>query len=95
MLLPYYRLQKTQEDKEFFFSHKGYFNFWGKYLMLNLGYNTFRPIVNRPNTRFHGVATKEQEKNFNSSITEHCREHKPEEMFKDFPELENIRFKYI
>ena len=94
MLLPYYKLQRTQEDKKFFFSHKGYFNFWDEYLILNLGYDIHRAIVNRPKTQFHGFETMEQSIAFTDSIGEHCRERKPEEMFEDFPELENARMRY-
>ena len=95
MILPYYKLQKTKEDKKIFNSHKGYFNLWDEYLILHLGYDIVRIVVNRPKTKFNGHATKEQDENFNSSIAEHFKEHKPEEMFEDFPELENIKMRYI
>lgn len=96
MLQSYYKLQRTQEDREFYHSHIGYFNLWDEYLILYLGFDSARIIVNRPKTQFPKVAvTAEQNEILTTSLIEHCRERKPEEMFKDFPELENIRLKYI
>lgn len=30
----YYKLKKDTKDKEFFYDHSGYFNFWDKVLIL-------------------------------------------------------------
>lgn len=30
----YYKLKKDKKDKEFFYDHSGYFNFWDKLLIL-------------------------------------------------------------
>ena len=36
MILPYYKIEKTEEGKEFFYTHRGYFNFWDEYLIMNI-----------------------------------------------------------
>lgn len=91
-MLPYYVLEKTEECRLFFHSHKGFFNFWNQYLILNAGFDdVFRVIVNRPKRKFHGGTTRKQEKIFKTITGEHLEAHLPEEMFIDFPELEFMR----
>lgn len=34
-MYPYYKLRRTEEDKEFFFNNIGFFNFWDEYLILH------------------------------------------------------------
>ena len=95
-MLPYYVLEKTDECKLFFRSHKGFFNFWNQYLILNAGYDDiFWVLVNRPKTKLHGITTKEQKERFKAITIEHLKAHLPEEMFVDFPELEIMRFSLI
>ena len=95
-MLPYYVLEKTEECKLFFRSHKGFFNFWNQYLILNAGYDDiFWALVNRPKTKFHGIMTKEQKERFKIIMIEHPEAHLPEEMFVDFPELEIMRFSLL
>lgn len=95
-MLPYYVLEKTEECRLFFYSHKGFFNFWDQYLILNAGYDDiFCVIVNRPNSKFHGITTKEQDECFKTITIEHLEAHLPEEMFADFPELENMSEVYF
>lgn len=92
-MLPYYVLEKTDECKLFFRSHKGFFNFWNQYLILNAGYtDVFLVMVNRPKRKFCGDMTREQEGHFKTIMREHLEAHLPEEMFRDFPELEFMSF---
>ena len=39
MILPYYRIKKTEEGKQFFFANRGYFNFGDEYLIMNIDEN--------------------------------------------------------
>ena len=89
MSLPYYKINKTQEDKIFFHSHIGYFNFWDKYLFLNAGFDDICVIlVNRPKTPIAGYkATDEQNESFRRHIDTSYYEREPKQMFEDFPEL--------
>ena len=91
MILPYYKIDRTEEGKQFFFSHYGYFNFWDEYLILNIkeGHNEiFSVLVNRTGRTF---SNPQPTKYYNIIkylyITCSVRQRKPEEMFKDFPEL--------
>ena len=47
MILPYYKIEKTEEGKQFFFANVGYFNFWDEYLIMNVGleYKTYEVLV--------------------------------------------------
>lgn len=97
MILPYYKIEKTEEGKKFFFAHRGYFNFWDEYLIMNIdeGNNkTFFVLVNRTGRKFSKVeSTKEYENATISYIIDSVQERKPEEMFEDFPELQ--RYDYL
>lgn len=95
IMLPYYVLEKTEECRLFFYSHKGFFNFWNQYLILNLGYKVFDVMVNRPHTKFNGSVTIEQKQHFQEVKKEHFEAHLPEKMFADFPELEIMRTVYF
>lgn len=90
-ILPYYKIEKTNEGKEFFFSHIGYFNFWDEYLILHTTESEgkiFKVLVNRGNHKFKGgEMTEEQDKSFKRAVVASVYFQKPEEMFKDFPEL--------
>ena len=94
MILPYYKIEKTEEGKQFFYAHRGYFNFWDEYLIMNIdeGYNKiFFVLVNRTGRKFSYVKEPDDYKAAKVSyITESIQERKPEEMFDDFPELKNI-----
>ena len=49
MILPYYKIEKTEEGRRFFYANRGYFNFWDEYLILNIdeGHNKlFTVMVN-------------------------------------------------
>ena len=88
MILPYYRIERTEEGKQFFFSHKGYFNFWDKYLIMHIkGYSIFSVLVNRPGTEFHGEITEDYRVVRYLYLKQSVSQRKPEEMFEDFPEL--------
>lgn len=96
MILPYYKIDKTEEGKQFFFTHVGYFNFWDEYLIMNvgLGYKTYTCLVNRPNTRFKGEKQAESYKILrNLHVKASAKQRRPEEMFVDFPELK--KFDYL
>lgn len=96
MLLPYYKIEQTEEGKEFFYSHRGYFNFWNEYLIMNIdeGNNkVFSVLVNRPGRKFSGaVLTDEYKDAAMLHIKESVQERKPEEMFEDFSELQDYDF---
>lgn len=46
MILPYYRIKKTEEGKQFFFANRGYFNFGDEYLIMNIDENDKFIIAN-------------------------------------------------
>lgn len=97
MILPYYKIERTEEGKKFFYAHRGYFNFWDEYLIMNIdeGNNkTFFVLVNRTGRKFSKVdLTKEHKDAAISHITDSVQEIKPEEMFDNFPELK--KFDYL
>lgn len=96
MILPYYKIEQTEEGKQFFYTHIGYFNFWDEYLIMNVGleYNTYTLLVNRPKTKFSNPKqTISYKVKRNGYLKESVRKRKPEEMFEDFPELE--KFDYL
>ena len=65
MILPYYRIKKTEEGKQFFFANRGYFNFWDEYLIMNIdeGHNkVFSVLVNRTSRKFSGKETRKYKK---------------------------------
>ena len=96
IVLPYYKIERTEECKQFFYAHRGYFNFWDEYLILNIdeGHNkVFTCMVNRTGRKFGG--TKPSRKYLaakTSYITESVQQRKPEEMFADFPELKKYDY---
>ena len=95
MILPYYKIERTEECKQFFFVNVGYFNFWDKYLIMNIGYNNcYTVLVNRPNRKFkHEFEPTEDYKVVRDlHITSSVHKRKPEEMFIDFPELKKFDF---
>lgn len=96
MILPYYKIEKTEEGRQFFYAHRGYFNFWDEYLIMNIdeGYNkVFSCLVNRTGREFSGVKSADDYKVAAiSHIEESVQLRKPEEMFVDFPELEKYDF---
>lgn len=99
MILPYYKIEKTEEGKQFFYAHRGYFNFWDEYLIMNIdeGNNkVFFALVNRTGRKFSKVEpTKEHKDAAVLYVADSVQLRKPEEMFVDFPELEEIRSKVI
>ena len=89
-MLPYYKIQKTEEDERFYFSHKGFFNFWDKFLICNLNKVNW-VIVNRVGRKFErAMVTEEQRVLFNIVFEQSVHEKIPKEMFIDFPELEYL-----
>lgn len=91
----YYKLKKDTKDKEFFYDHSGYFNFWDEVLILRDKRYTTKDsvglvLVNRTDREFHGCISEEERIIYPLYLNKSIREHKPEEMFKDFPELENF-----
>ena len=97
MILPYYRIEKTEEGKQFFFANRGYFNFWDEYLIMNIGeeYNkTYSVLVNRTGRKFNKAkVTAYHAANVMLNIKNSVCARKPEEMFDDFPELK--KFDYL
>lgn len=49
--MQYYRINKTQEDHDLYFSNNGLFNFWNEYLILHWN-DAHIIIINRPGTKF-------------------------------------------
>lgn len=96
MILPYYKIERTEEGRKFFYAHRGYFNFWDEYLILNIdeGRNKiFTVMVNRTDRKFSGAKpSKKYNAAKTSYITESVQQRKPEEMFDDFPELKKYDY---
>lgn len=93
-MLPYYKIERTNEGKEFFFKNVGYFNFWDEYLVLNVGYkNWYTVLISRTKTDFHITQpTEDYNVVTNLYIEKSIRKKEPKEMFVDFPELNKITF---
>ena len=92
MTMPYYKIEKTREGADFFYTNLGYFNFWDTYLIANTEESNgkvFHVLVNRSGEKFSGKtkANKNQRKCIVNHIANSVCLMKPEEMFKDFPEL--------
>lgn len=98
MILPYYKIERTEEGKRFFYSNFGYFNFWDEYLIMNIKEGrgkVFTVLVNRTGKKFSNPEQTEDCKVIRDiHIKQSVRLKKPKEMFNDFPELNNIRFKW-
>jgi len=95
MVLPYYKIDKTEEGKQFFFNNIGYFNFWDEFLIMHVGleYDTHTVLVNRPNRKFsNSEQTEDYKIKRNLYLKKSIRQRKPEEMFVDFPELKKFDF---
>lgn len=96
MILPYYKIERTEEGKQFFYANRGYFNFWDEYLILNIdeGRNKiFTVMVNRIGRKFSNVKPSWK---YREAKTLHIKvsvqQRKPEEMFDDFPELKKYDY---
>ena len=50
----YYILERTEQDKEFYFAHDGLFNFWNEYIIFHYD-DIHIVLVNRSNREFHGA----------------------------------------
>lgn len=96
MILPYYKIEKTEEGRQFFYANRGYFNFWDEYLILNIdeGRNKiFTVMVNRTGRKFSGAKpSRKYETAKTSYVKASVQERKPEEMFNDFPELKKYDY---
>ena len=97
MILPYYRIEKTEEGKQFFYANRGYFNFWDEYLIMNIGEErnkTYPVLVNRTGRKFSKTKiTAYRAADVMLNIKNSVCARKPEEMFDDFPELK--KFDYL
>ena len=97
MILPYYKIERTEEGKQFFYANRGYFNFWDEYLIMNIGEErnkTYPVLVNRTGRKLGSAKIDTYRAadvmlNIKNSV---CAR-KPEEMFDDFPELK--KFDYL
>ena len=93
MVLPYYKIERTDEGRQFFYSHIGYFNFWNEYLIANTresNREVFWVIVNRTGRTFSGGnSTDKQKLDIKTSLADSLCLRLPKEMFTDFPELED------
>lgn len=95
MILPYYKIERTEEGRQFFYANRGYFNFWDEYLIMNIdeGHNkVFSVLVNRTGRKFSGIKTNDYRLAEISYVKESVQARKPEEMFIDFPELEKYDY---
>lgn len=97
MILPYYRIEKTEDGKQFFFANRGYFNFWDEYLIMNIGEErnkTYPVLVNRTDRKFNKAKVAAYHAaNVMLNIKNSVCARRPEEMFDDFPELK--KFDYL
>lgn len=91
MTLPYYKIEKSEEGRDFFYSHLGYFNFWDEYLIANTEESKgkiFHVLVNRTGRKFSNPITSEKQREcIKNHVADSVYLMKPEEMFEDFPEL--------
>lgn len=92
MILPYYKIEKSEEGRNFFYSHLGYFNFWDEYLIVNTKESkgkVFYVLVNRTGMKFSNPESNERQKEcLINHVADSVCLRKPEEMFEDFPELD-------
>ncbi len=99
MVLPYYKIERTNEGKEFFYSHIGYFNFWDKYLILRteeLKDKGGIMLVNRGNIKLDGFKmTKGQKLSVRKLIFKVVFLRKSGKMFEDFPELKKYNILHV
>ena len=93
-VLPYYKIERTIEGKEFFHSHIGYFNFWDDLLILKTkeSKGLYVVLIDRGNYREKynwgkHRANNKQKSSFCNAIATSVYYKKPEEMYEDFPEL--------
>ena len=72
----------------------GFFNFWDMYLILKKDNvkGIYSCLVKRDDREFHGQMTEEQKLSMVGSIANSVYFKKPEEMFKDFPEMEKFDY---
>lgn len=92
-MYPYYKLRRTEEDKEFFFNNIGFFNFWDEYLILHTPKmkNYYWCIVNRTSKKFSvSELNNEVEVETVQVMYNSLKRKKPEEMYEDFSELKDI-----
>lgn len=92
MITSYYRLEKTEECKQFFFDNDGYFNFWDQVLILrireeNFGNTAGCILVNRGNFKFSGEVCKNEKEVYYKEFDMSLKTLEPEQMYRDFPEL--------
>ena len=93
LMYPYYKLRRTEEDKEFFFNNIGFFNFWDEYLILHTPKmkNYYKWIVNRTGKKFSMPKLNDEVETEAARVMNNSfKERKPEEMYEDFFELKNI-----
>lgn len=93
LMYPYYKLRRSEEDKEFFFNNIGFFNFWDEYLILHTPKmkDYYWCVVNRTDKKFSGSKlNNEVEVEATQVMNKSFEERKPEEMYEDFPELKDI-----
>ena len=96
-VLPYYKIERTKEGKEFFYSHIGYFNFWDDLLILKTEESNglYIVLVDRGNYKERYKfgkykANDKQKSSFCNAIATSVYYKKPEEMFDDFPEMNEL-----
>ena len=86
MILPYYKIERTEEGSRFFFANIGYFNFWDEYLIMNIGYNNcYIVLVNRSNRKFVQKCKSMEIYEIIRNLYIECST--LQRMFVDFPEL--------
>ena len=92
----YYKIEKTEEGRRFFYDNIGYFNFWDEYLIANTNTNNgeiFWVIVNRTGRKFKITNVTEKQKiDIHDELANSIYLRKPEEMFTDFPELKEFDY---
>lgn len=95
-MLPYYKIERTNEGRDFFYSNLGYFNFWDEYLIANTKTSNkklFWVVVNRTGRKFSSANPSDgQRLDIRNELANSVYLRKPEEMFEDFPELKDYNY---
>ena len=95
-MLQYYKIEKTEKGRIFFYENIGYYNFWDEYLIAHTNTSNkkiFWVLVNRTGREFgNAIATEEQKSDIRNEFADSVYSKEPKEMFNDFQELEEYSY---